>query len=788
MTKKMWLFLLCGALVAITPAEAKRKKKKEEKTVAIQQPPKPDITRPGLFTVTKKGTDWFFEIPDSLIGRRFLTTVRYTATPAGCGVYGGEMVNQQTVFWEMGANKQLLLRAEFLINASDTAQMINRALLLSSESPILGSFAVESHSDGRYKIKVTSFFNEDSQAFGMPATVKRQFNLSSLIGSQSFVEDIKSFPLNTEVRLVKTWNASSGRVPSVATTGKATFGLNISFLLLPKEPMRSRLYDPRIGYFTVQYNYLSDSQQHVEQIRPIVRWRLEPKAEDVEKMKRGELVEPQKPIVFYIDPATPAKWRKYLIQGVNDWQIAFEKAGFKNAIMGKEWPENDSVMSLDDARFSVIRYLASPVANAYGPCVRDPRSGEILESHVFWHHNIMSLLHDWYMVQAGNVDEAARKMKFDDELMGQLIRFVSSHEVGHALGLRHNFGSSSTVPVDSLRNRHWVERYGHTPSIMDYARFNYVAQPEDSVSRAGLFPRINDYDMWAIEWGYRPVWDATDADSDRRALEPWVVERLTGHPRLWFGNGESNAVNDPRCQTEDLGDDAVKASEYGIRNLKRMISKLPEWTYDDTDWYNQDLKNLYGQVRTQLIRYNGHVIRNIGGYFNDFKSVAETGPVYTPVPLSRQKAAMDYVRRQILTEPKWLIDVPYLDRMSWDPQTYTMSVGVTAMTQLLSALGRLNQEYPASDYLSDLIRALFSEITSRQPVTRYRMSLQSTFIDGLLNTYRTARVTSELRPSVLSALQTLKDRTASGARNGADTASRAHFASLNQIITKTLDE
>ena len=323
---------------------------------------------------------------------------------------------------------------------------------------------------------------------------------------------------------------------------------------------------------------------------------------------------------------------------------------------------------------------------------------------------------------------------------------------------------------------------------MDYARFNYVAQPEDSISRAGLFPRINDYDLWAIEWGYRPVWDAVDAESDRRALEPLVTERLAGHPRLWFGNGESNAVSDPRCQTEDLGDDAVKASEYGIRNLKRMVHDLPAWTCDSADWYNQDLKNMYGQVRMQLIRYNGHVIRNIGGYFNDFKTVTESGSVYTPVPLSRQKAAMDYVKRQILTEPEWLTDVPYLDRISWDPQTYTMSVGLTAMSQLLGVLGRLNKEYPASAYLNDLITSLFSETVSGRVVSRYRMALQSAFVDGILGNYKSARITSELRPPVLAALRVLKTRTAAGARNGADATSKAHFASLNDAITKALDD
>ena len=245
---------------------------------------------------------------------------------------------------------------------------------------------------------------------------------------------------------------------------------------------------------------------------------------------------------------------------MNDWQKAFEKAGFKNAIRAEEWPDSIDSMSMEDARFSVIRYLASPIPNAYGPQIHDPRSGEILESHICWYHNVMKLVHHWYMIQAGNLDEAARKMKFDEELMGQLIRFVSSHEVGHTLGLRHNFGSSSLVPVDSLRSRSFVECYGHTPSIMDYARFNYVAQPEDSISRNGIFPRIGDYDEWAIEWGYRPMFGAYDSESDHWELEKITSERLKNNPRLWFGDGETNATHDPRCLTEDLGDDAVKAS------------------------------------------------------------------------------------------------------------------------------------------------------------------------------------------------------------------------------------
>ena len=382
---------------------------------------------------------------------------------------------------------------------------------------------------------------------------KTAMGLQGLQRESSYIESIKTFPLNTEVRVFKTWTSALNKTIAASVTGRVTLGLNISFVLLPEKPMQRRYFDPRVGYFADDFTYFSDDQQRVQRKNFITRWRLEPKdSADAEKMKRGELVEPKKPIVYYIDPATPKQWRPYLILGVNDWQKAFEKAGFKNAIIGKEWPENDSTMSMEDARYSCIRYLASPIENAYGPNVHDPRSGEIIESHICWYHNVMNLVHDWYMIQAGSIDEAARKMKFDTDLMGQLIRFVSSHEVGHTLGLRHNFGSSSTVPVDSLRSKSFVEKYGHTPSIMDYARFNYVAQPEDGITRAGIFPRINDYDEWAIEWGYRPMFNAYDDESDHYELDKLTTERLKNNPRLWFGDGETNRTNDARCQTETL--------------------------------------------------------------------------------------------------------------------------------------------------------------------------------------------------------------------------------------------
>ncbi len=561
--KKILPLLLASALIAV-PASAKKKTAQPKPAASAEK-----VTK-GLFNVTQSGADWFLTIPDSLIGREMLVTVRYTSTPSNTGKYGGELANEQTVYFQKGADNKMFLRSRLLVNTADSVDKINRAIVISNEDPIIASFKVESSAGNASKIKVNSLFLEDNPALGVRNDDKRSMGLQSLLANSSYIESVKTFPLNTEIRVVKTWMSSSSSSYAAAYTGKVTLGLNISFVLLPKVPMMQRLFDPRVGYFADRYTYYADNQQRVEDRNFIVRWRLEPKdSADMEKMKRGELVEPKKPIIYYIDPATPKQWRPYLIQGVNDWQKAFEQAGFKNAIEAREWPENDSTMSMEDARYSCIRYLASPTENAYGPNVHDPRSGEIIESHICWYHNVMTLVHDWYMVQAGTLDEAAQKMKYSPELMGELIRFVSSHEVGHTLGLRHNFGSSSTVPVDSLRSRAFVEAHGHTPSIMDYARFNYVAQPEDSITHAGIFPRIGDYDCWAIEWGYKPMWNAYDAVSDHWELEKMTSERLKGNRRLWFGDGETNKTNDARCQREDLGDDAVKANNYGILNLKR---------------------------------------------------------------------------------------------------------------------------------------------------------------------------------------------------------------------------
>ena len=428
--------------------------------------------------------------------------------------YAGDQIGQNVIRFEKGPNNKIFLRnISYAEYAKDSTSPMFSAVNNSNIQPIAAAFDIKSFSkdSAGVVIEITDYINGDNDVLHFNSGLKSALRFAAIQSDKSYIVSVKSYPINIEIKTVKTYSRmpsppiGGGGFGGGTGSGNMTVELNSSLVMLPKVPMQARYFDPRVGYFTVGYTDYDANPQGVESIQLIKRWRLEPKEEDMEKYKRGELVEPKKPIIFYIDPATPKKWIPYLIQGVNDWQAAFEKAGFKNAIMAKMAPtvEEDSTWSLEDARYSAIVYKPSDVANASGPSISDPRTGEIMESHINWYHNVMELIHDWYFIQTAAVDPKARKMVYDDELMGQLIRFVSSHEVGHTLGLRHNFGSSSTVPVENLRNKAWVEANGHTPSIMDYARFNYVAQPEDNISEVGLFPRIGDYDKWAIEWGYK---------------------------------------------------------------------------------------------------------------------------------------------------------------------------------------------------------------------------------------------------------------------------------------------
>ncbi len=730
--------------VPATPAPAKSGPKPYKDVITAKA-----RTDEGLFKVHKVDDKYYFEIPDSLLGRDILVVNRLSKAAAGMRNfffgYAGDIIGDNVISFEKGPNNKVFIRTVSFDEMSDSTQPMYRAVMNSNIQPISQSFDLASlgRDSTGIVIDVTGWVSGDNEILNFEPAAKRLFRVGGVQSDKSYISEIRSFPLNMEIRTVKTYSKSAGTAPmsplSPPPSGSYTVEINSSMVLLPAAPMKPRYYDERVGYFTRQYIDFDKNPQGVKDIRMVTRWKLEPRPEDREKYLRGELVEPAKPIVFYIDPATPKKWVPYLIQGVNDWQVAFEKAGFKNAIFAKEAPVNDPEWSIDDARYSAIVYKPSDIPNASGPHIHDPRSGEILESHINWYHNVMELLRNWYFVQASPSDPAARTTHFSDSLMGQLIRFVSSHEVGHTLGLRHNFGSSSTVPVEKLRDKAWVEANGHTPSIMDYARFNYVAQPEDKISQAGLFPRIGDYDKWAIEWGYRWMPEAPTAEAEVARLNQLTMERLKDR-RLWFGT-ESNP-DDPRSQNEDLGDNAMKASGYGIKNLQRIIPNLQSWTREPNHDY-ESLTTLYNEVVTQYMRYIGHVCKNVGGIMETPKTVEQPGGVYEYVSRETQKEAVDFIGRQVLTTPVWLLDPQIFSRTGNNGVAVTGRAQDMALGRLLSAATLtklLNTEaalgaakaYTMNNLLTDLQRQVFSELGSHKAIDIYRRNLQKNFVERLI--------------------------------------------------------
>ncbi|MDR0830206.1 MAG: zinc-dependent metalloprotease [Prevotellaceae bacterium] len=763
------IFGLSFANAADNKAKKTSKKKKpktetaapaEKKPAASEIKPYSEIitkdaqTSVGLFTVHKVKDKYYFEIPDSILGRDILVVNRIIKAPVSASKsmtgYAGDEINENVIRFELGADKKVFMRSvSYLEQSNDTTGMY-QSVRNSNIMPILSSFPIACYkTDTAKKInqavfEVTAFLNGDNQVFTFDTRQKKMSGIGSIFADRAYIDTIKAFPLNIEIKTVKTFAqiAPEGFPAQWAWTypnDPLTFELNNSLVLLPKEPMKARFFDPRVGYFAASYIDFDINPQGVERKSKITRWRLEPKPEDLEKYLAGELVEPQKPIVIYIDPATPKKWVPYLILGVNDWQVAFEQAGFKNAIYALEAP-NDSTWSLEDARHSAVIYKASNIANASGPHVHDPRSGEIIETHINWYHNVMKLLHDWYLIQAGTIDERARKMQIDDDLMGQLIRFVSSHEVGHTLGLRHNWGSSSTVPTENLRNKAWVEANGHTPSIMDYARFNYVAQPEDNITENGIFPRIGIYDKWAIEWGYKYLPQFNSPEEEIAYQNKLISEKLLSDKRYFFGT-ESDR-DDPRNQNEDLGDNAIQSSTYGIKNLQRIVPEILAWTKEPNKNYSS-AANIYEEVANQFLRYSSHVAKNVGGIYTTQLTVEQAGNSKEFVSKNQQKEALKFLNEQVFATPTWLINKELIEKAGVEPITIIGNLQKSVINRLISknTLEKLLRDetynganaYTTADLFADLKKGVWADLLSGAQVDIYRRNLQKNYVLALIN-------------------------------------------------------
>ena len=614
------------------------------------------VTKDGLFKIHTIKEKIYFEIPNEVLGKDLLIVNKISSVPAqinNAGINKGMNYENKLIrFYKDEKNNKVWAKTfdpKISVNKKDNIALSVRDNYGES---IIEGFEIKTYGkDSAVVVQVNNVFNGTSKSFnnlfdniGMGGSVRTK---------DSYIEEVKSFPQNVVIKSQLTTQVSEGK--TTAEKADLTVGTTTNIVLLP-EPMVGRFSDDRVGYFTTPKVYFSDKQQRVDNKELITRWRLEPKEQEVGKYLSGQLVEPKKPIVYYIDPATPKQWQQAIIDGVHDWNKAFEKAGFKNVISARLPDPEDKEFDVDDVRYSVITYAASSMANAMGPSVVDPRTGEILESDIIWWHNVMTLLHSWMRVQTGIIDPEARGNVFPAAKMANAIRFVSSHEVGHTFGLRHNMGSSFAYSVEDLRKPDFTEKMGGTaPSIMDYARFNYVAQEGDGVKQ--ITPKIGVYDEFAINFGYR--WTGKSSPEEELSITKSWIDKHDGDPKYFYGEQQSETI-DPRSQSEDLGNNAMKAGEYGIINLKKTIPNIIEWSTKNGETY-EEAKAFYNQVINQWYVYNTHTLANIGGFYLTPLVKGSKMKSYIPVPYQTQKEALNFLKKNILTLPKWLFINPLKD-------------------------------------------------------------------------------------------------------------------------------
>ncbi|WP_273443988.1 zinc-dependent metalloprotease [Neolewinella agarilytica] len=726
------------------PAKPTTEKEKSEEKKKSPFKPYDELITPeavstdGLFKTHRVGEKYYFEIPFETLERDMLLVSRIAKIPSGLGggyVNAGSKTNEQLVRFAR-VNDRIHLTSESYNSVAADSLPIYISVKNNNYAPLLMAFKIEAFNPDSTAavVEVNDFFLSDVPAIsGLSTRIRTTYKVKNLDKKRTFISRMASYPENIEVRHDMTFNA--GQPPSNSRTGTLSLQMAQSFYLLPEKPMQPRMYDPRVGWFTVsQVDYGSDKLKSDEKTF-IRRWQLVPK--DKAAYARGELVEPVKPIVYYIDPATPEKFVPYFIQGVEDWQEAFEAAGFKNAIIAKRAPspEEDPDWSPEDARYSTVRYVASTTRNAVGPSVSDPRSGEIIESDIIWYHNHLRSYRNRYLLETGAANPKARTLDTPEEEIGEMMRRVISHEIGHALGLPHNMKASYAYPVDSLRSATFTNKWGLATTIMDYTRYNYVAQPGDEGVR--WVRMLGPYDIYSINWGYRYIPGASSAAAEKATLDKWIADKK-GDPFYLFGARNSF---DPSSQTESVGDDPVKASSYALANLKRVAPKLAEWTATPGEGY-ADLEELYGELLGVWSRFAGHVVTNVGGVYEQRRITDEPGFVYTPTTKEVQKESMDFLNNHVFSTPKWLLPDNIVRNISPDGTLSRIRGMQERQLNNLLRYSRLQRmidngamepetAYLLTDMLADLRMGLWSEIPGNKEVDAFRRNLQRAHVQRL---------------------------------------------------------